>query len=193
MPSLSLQRWFAERANALDNLENAHGSVRGSGSGARAATQQINQAYAMLLSAQFQAFCRDLHTESADLLVTPVSDPNLRELLRENLVFARKIDRGNPNPGNLGTDFNRFGFEFWPRVDAHRSQNPARKMALEELNNWRNAIAHQDFEAAMLKAGRPHLTLAQVQTWRKGCEGLARSFDEVLRAHLLTLTGLVPW
>jgi len=97
MPSLSLQRWFGERAATLDDLANAHRSVRGSGAGARAATQQINQAYAVLLSAQFQGFCRDLHSECADHLLTPVPDPDLRELLRDNLLFGRKIDRGNPN------------------------------------------------------------------------------------------------
>src|SRR5204863_6931974 len=118
---------------------------------------------------------------------------DLRELLRNNLVFGRKIDRGNPSPGNLGSDFNRFGISFWALVDVHRPQNLARKVALEEMNEWRNAIAHQDFAASMLKAGRPGLTLAQVQTWRKACDGLARSFEEVLRRHLHILTGAVPW
>src|SRR6516162_7368207 len=155
MPSSSLQQWFAERAATLADVENAHRSVRGSGAGARAAAQQINQAYAVLVSAQFQGFCRDLHSECADHLVTPVADPDLRELLRDNLLFGRKIDRGNPNPGNLGSDFNRFSVAFWSRVDAHRPQNPTRKAALEEMNDWRNAIAHQDFPAAMLRAGRP--------------------------------------
>ncbi len=193
MPSLSLQRWLAERAVALDDIASAHRSVRGSGPGARAATQQINQAYAVLLAAQFQGFCRDLHSECADHFVAPVAGPDLQEMLRRNLLFARKIDRGNPNPGNLGSDFNRFNVAFWPLVERHRPQNVARKMALEELNDWRNAIAHQDFPASMLKAGRPSLTLVQVQTWRKACDGLARSFDDVLRSHLRTLTGAVPW
>src|SRR3982751_6388406 len=103
MPSLSLQRWFTERVVALDDIETAHRSVRGSASGARAATQQINQAYAVLLAAQFQGFCRDLHSECADHLVSPVADPDLRELLRDNLLFGRKIDRGNANPANLGS------------------------------------------------------------------------------------------
>src|SRR5712692_7621769 len=131
MPSLSLHEWFAERAGTLDDLENAHRSVRGSGPGARAATQQINQAYALLLSAQFQGFCRDLHSECADHLVVPVTDPDLREMLRDNLLFGRKIDRGNPNPSNLGADFGRLSLAFWPLVDVHRAQNPARRMALE--------------------------------------------------------------
>ena len=193
MPSLSLQKWLAERAVALGDVESAHRSVRGSGPGARAAIQQINQAYALLLAAQFQGFCRDLHSKCADLFVLPVTDPDLSDMLRDNLVFGRKIDRGNPNAGNLGSDFNRFSFVFWSLVDAHRPQNSDRKAALEELNDWRNAIAHQDFPTSMLRAGRPNLTLAQVQSWRKACDGLARSFDDVLHGHLQTLTGVAPW
>ena len=167
MPSASLQRWFAERAATLADMENAHRSVRGSGRGARAAAQQINQAYTMLLSAHFQGFCRDLHSECADCLVMPVTDPNLRATLRENLVFGRRIDRGNPSPGNLGSDFNRLGLEFWTLVAARRPESAARQAALEELNEWRNAIAHQDFSASMVRAGRPSLGLAQVRTCAK--------------------------
>lgn len=140
-----------------------------------------------------QGFCRDLPSECADHFRALVTEPDLQEMLRDNLLFGRKIDRGNPSPGNLGADFNRLGLAFWPQVDAHQPPNPARKSALEEMNDWRNAIAHQDFPTAMLKAGRPNLTLAQVQTWRKACDGLARSFDDVVRGHLRTLTGSIPW
>src|SRR5436189_6153492 len=105
MPSLSLQRWFAERAVALDDIESAHRSVRGSGPGARAATLQINQAYTVLLSAQFQGFCRDLHSECSDNFVVPVAHPDLGDMFRANPLSGRKTDRGNPNPRNLGSDF----------------------------------------------------------------------------------------
>jgi hypothetical protein len=178
---------------ALRDIENAHRAVRGSGPGARAASQQINQAYVVLLSAQFQGFCRDLHSECTDVLVVPLTDLDQRQLFRDSLVFGRKIDRGNPNPGNLGSDFGRFGLGFWSLVDAHRHENPVRRAGLEEMNNWRNAIVHQDFAASMLKAGRLTLTLAQVQVWRNGCDRLAQSFDEVLRTHLQRLTGAAPW
>jgi len=193
MPSSSLQKWFAERAATLTDVENAHRSVRGSGPGARAATQQINQAYAVLLSAQFQAFCRDLHSECADIFVLPVTDLALRNMLVYNLVFGRKLDRGNPNPGNIGSDFNRFSMAFWPLVDILSPENPARRAGLVELSEWRNAIAHQDFSAAMMRGGRPHLTLAQVRVWRKKCDGLVRAFDVVLWDHMRALTGSAPW
>src|SRR5690242_10596584 len=88
------------RAAALDEIEGAHRAVGGTGPGRRTATQQINQAYAVLLSSQFQAFCRELHTESAAYLVVPVADLNLRAMLRNNLMFSRRLDRGNPNAGN---------------------------------------------------------------------------------------------
>ncbi len=193
MPSLSLLRWFEERAASLDEMERAHRALRGSGPGVRAATLQINQAYTMMLSGQFQGYCRDFHEECADHLVRSIADRSLLEMVTQNLAFARKLDRGNPTPGNIGSDFDRFRIGFWPMVLAHRSQNLARKAAIVELNDWRNAIAHQDFVPAMLIAGRPHLQLGQVQGWRGASDGLARSFDEVMRIFIQSRTGTVPW
>jgi hypothetical protein len=107
MPSAALQEWSTVRAALLDEVEHAHRSVGGTGPGRRYATQQINQAYAMLLSSHFQAFSRDLHTECVNFLVAPVLSLDLRVMYRRSLVFNRKLDRGNPNPGNIGSDFNR--------------------------------------------------------------------------------------
>ncbi len=156
-------------------------------------TQQLNQWYAVMLSSQFQGFCRDLHTECAKLLVALVLSSNLQRVLFLNVVFGRKLDTGNPTPGNIGADFNRLGLSFWPAVDIDHPRNPQRKGLLEELNAWRNAIAHQSFAPSMVKGGRVILPLSQVQGWRKACDGLARSFDDVLRGHMLTMTGVAPW
>lgn len=193
MPSIAFNDWSVQRVACLDEIEDAHRSVGGTGPGRRYATQQINQAYAVLLSSQFQGFCRDLHMECAFCLVAPVSSQELREMYRLALVLGRKLDRGNPSPGNLGSDFNRFGLPFWPLVDAYRPQNPRRRALLEELNDWRNAIAHQDFAPGMLREGRPALQLLQVQGWRKACEALARSFDGVLHGYISSKTGTAPW
>ena len=193
MPSIAFHHWSTERAGWLDEIEDAHRSVGGSGPGRRYATQQINQAYTVLLSSQFQAFCRDLHLECANSLVSPVSSRERGEMYRSALLLGRKLDRGNPNSGNLGSDFNRFGLSFWPMVDAYRPQNPYRRALLEELNEWRNAIAHQDFVPAMLRGGRPILQLIQVQGWRRACDRLARSFDGVLYGYISSKTGIAPW
>jgi hypothetical protein len=193
MPSLSLERWFAERAASLDEMERAHRVLRGSGPGVRAATLQINQAYTMMLSGQFQGFCRDFHDECVDFLTAPIGDPDLHDMVVRNLILGRKLARGNPNAGNIGSDFDRFMVNFWPLVLVHRPQNPARRARLEELNEWRNAIAHQDFAPTMLRAGRLQLALARVQAWRADCDGLAESFDDVMRAFIQSRTGTAPW
>lgn len=192
MPSRAFEKWQTDRSDELDEIVAAHVSIGGTGRGRRFATQQINHAYAMLLSSQFQGFCRDLHTESIECLVLTVSPIRLQEVLQHELSRSRKLDRGNPNPGNIGSDFDRFGLTFWPQVQLIDSLNVARHAALVQLNEWRNAIAHQDFDPAKL-GGRRTLHLRHVSDWRKACHGLAESFDRVLQAHIHVLTGQLPW
>lgn len=69
MPSHSLHTWNTVRAAALDEIAATHRSVGGSGRGRRYATQQINRGYAVILTAQFQGYCRDLHSECIGFLV----------------------------------------------------------------------------------------------------------------------------
>ena len=173
----------------LDELVAAHRAVRGSARGRRFATLQINHAYAVLLSSQFQAFCRDLHSEAVDVLVTSTSPSTNHSILRSALVQGRKLDRGNPNPGNVGADFGRLGFSFWPAVTARSHLNAKRQANLAALNDWRNAIAHQDWTSV----GTSTLHRRTIERWRSACNMLARAFDSVLRMHLSTLVGRFPW
>jgi hypothetical protein len=191
MPSNSYQHWSAERSASLDEIENAHASVGGTGPGRRYATQQINQAYAVLLASQFQGFCRDLHTECAEHLIA-ATPAELRRIIRTQFLWGRALDRGNPNSGNVGSDFNRFVMNFWTEVLAEHNQNARRRQYLDQLNSWRNAIAHQDFDPAQL-GGTTILHLATVRQWRSSLNGLAVSFDNVMRAHLQGLLGAPPW
>lgn len=185
-------KWRTSRAAALDELEAAHRAVGGIDRGGRYATQQLNHAYAVLLSSQFQGFCRDLHGEVADYLVEAVDPASLHNALRAAFTWNRSLDRGNPTPGAIGTDFDRFRVAFWRRVYAADRRNQKRRERLEALNTWRNAIAHQDFNPAQL-AGQATLTLRMVRSWRLACNGLAASFDMVMRAHVKELIERTPW
>lgn len=191
MPSQPLQIWLKDRLRTLDELEQAHRGVGGTGPGRRYATQQVNHAYAVLLSAQFQGFCRDLHDECVNGLVQSISPASIRDALEESLVWNRKLNTGNPNPGNIGSDFNRLGLKFWVEVRKVDARNDARVDRLEDLNRWRNAIAHQDFDPRVVGSGV--LRLERVREWRSACEGLAISFDRVMRVHLHNSTGILPW
>jgi len=194
MPSASYRRWATSRAKALDEIEIAHAAVGGTGRGRRYATQQINQAYVVILASQFQGFCRDLHSECVDHLVNTIGLlPALRLHGGAEFTRGRQLDRGNAQPASIGADFGRLGIDFWTEVEQAHQRNADRKKRLDLLNNWRNAIAHQDFEDPKKLGGRIILRLAEVRYWRLACKCLARTFDEVMRLHLRALTGASPW
>jgi hypothetical protein len=112
MPSKSLLAWRGWRHDRLDEIKEAHHIVGGTARGRRYATEQLNHAYAVLLSSHFQGFGRDLHTECVQHIVRSVPG-NLQNVVRGELVSNRKLDRGNPNPGNIGSDFGRIGLLMW--------------------------------------------------------------------------------
>jgi hypothetical protein len=193
MPSLSYNGCRVTRASAIDEMHQAHAAVGGTARGRRYATQQINRALAILLSSQFQGFCRDLHSESVDhILAVIVPAANLSNLVRAEFTRGRQLDRGNVQPSSLGADFGRLGLDFWDETIAFNPTATSWKSDLELLNEWRNAIAHQDFTSPKL-GGITILRVAQVRAWRVSCDRLALVMDEVLRRHLLGLTGASPW
>src|SRR6266498_2979243 len=146
MPSVSYRRWRTIRARALDEITEAHVAVGGSARGRRYATQQINHAYAVLLASQFQGFCRDLHSECIDHLLSVLAPPaSLKRLLRTDLLRGRQMDRGNAQPSSLGADFGRLDLNLWKKLALFDARSDRWKSGLELLNEWRNAIAHQDF------------------------------------------------
>lgn len=192
MASSSLTSWSVRRVQQMDEIELAHQRTGGIGPGRRYATQQLNHAYAVLLSSQFQGFCRDLHSECIDHLVTFMQPAAVRPTLRAEFLLDRKLDRGNPTPGNIGADFGRLGIDLWPRAMRVDRRTVQRQVTLNRLNLWRNAIAHQDFDPSRL--GSPTvLHLAEIRQWRVACAYLAHTFDDRVRVYLLSVTGANPW
>jgi hypothetical protein len=192
MPSLSLRNWSLVRIKELHQIEHAHKMVGGIHRGRRYATQQINQAYVMLLSSQFQGFCRDLHSECVDHIAGAIHPVAFSQALRAEFSLNRKLSAGNPNPGNIGADFNKFGMELWSAVYGLDARNRGRRALLETVVEWRNAIAHQDFPPAGIQ-GRTTLQLQQIRSWRRALDMLAAGFDVVLSKHVGGVTGVAPW
>jgi len=184
MESSAINTWRTAAQAALDELEAAHRAVGGQGRGRRYATLQINYAYAVLLCSQFQGFCRALHTEAADVLAARLADAWARPLLRASLVIERRLDRGNPTPSNLSKDFSVFGMKLWADLVRTDSRIARRRQALAGLNEWRNAIAHQDWTSV-----GPTLRIAEVRRWRRECGHLAIGLDRAVRQRLLELVG----
>jgi hypothetical protein len=200
MPSAALATWQTGRLSRLDELESAHAAVGGSGPGRRYATEQINRAYVVAISSQFQAFCRDLHSEAAIFLVGFVAPSVLQPIFLQALESNRQLDRGNVQPGSLGSDFGRFGIEFWDDVigtvvRGRTNLQKKRQLKLEQLNIWRNQIAHSDALTAdeQRKVGKTKPTLQNGRRWRSACEFLAIRFDQVIGDYVENLVQQRPW
>src|SRR5208283_5836794 len=171
MPSDALVRWQTERMPRLQNVEADCLHLEALHAADPIRVQEHIRSSAVLLSAEFQGFCRDLHDECAEKFVESINPVALQAGLRSQCVYGRKLDTGNPNPGNLGTDFKRFQFDFWDTLLTVDPGHAARRDRLEMLNTWRNAIAHHDYDPARL-GGTTTLTIPQVRDWRTHSDAL---------------------
>lgn len=145
-------------------------------------SQPGSYSYVSLLAARFQGYCRALHSEVVPIVASHAFGGDVALILHELLTRDRKLDRGNANPGNLGSDFGRFGLDFWREVEARDPRNVRRKAQLQNLVDWRNAIQHHDIDAK-LAAGLltpERITLGECQRWRRSLMELAKSVDKVL-------------
>jgi hypothetical protein len=192
--SPSLARWRTVGQAEIDELLAAHQAISGLDRGRRAAARQINYALVVQLASQFQRYCRDLHGLCADAVLAAAQE-SYRPMLRLALTSARKLDRQNANSGNLGHDFGLFGFRFWAAVDALGPRYPARRRRLDQVNAWRNAIAHQDLDRLAddpLTAGtRPDLPTFRI--WRRSLDQLAGGIDRAMSTEVGDITGDLPW
>jgi hypothetical protein len=208
--SNALQKWADERCAALDSLVDVHGKVTGKRRGRQRATEHLNRALFVALSAEFQGFCRDLHedaaihiTESINLLPgnAKIASVVLGALVRERSLSVsakskkeRRLDTGNANVDALATDYSMLGMDLWTDLsNRYPTKTPKWKINLDSLNDVRNGVAHSD-AAKLVRTQQEHgLTLATFRKWRSSLNGAVYAMDKVVGAYLLDLTGSEPW
>ena len=187
MPSASLVRWQNDRMPRLAQIDAQCAMASAVAAPNPHLTDENLRGYVMALSAHFQGFCRDLYTETSQILVSKVRRPALAVLFQAQFTAHRKLDHGNPNLDNLKADFKRFGFSL--DLAGANPANPARLAQLAKLNEWRNIAAHQGTPTA--NAGPLNLPL--VTAWQTSCDGLAVSLDEIAYHHLRRILRRRPW
>ena len=193
-PSSPLLRWRSTGQAEIDELVEAHRAVGGAGPGRRTATQQINHALVVQLAAQFQRYCRDLHDDCAAVLVAAAPEA-FKTMLDLALTAGRKLDYQSAQPASLGSDFGRFGIDFWTAVDRLGPQYAERRRRLAQVNLWRNAIAHQDFRrppADPITRGT-QVDLRTVRTWRSALDQLVGGIDRAMWTDIGRMLGHPPW
>ena len=193
MPSRALQEWRTTQRAEPDRLETAAGRL---GMPDRALRQQLVDAYIVLLAAHFQRYCRGLHDDVSAIAMDRVRPASLSIVLDALLHERRHLDRGNASASALAADFRRLGMNVWEELIRRDGRNGQRQRRLDQLNAWRNAIAHQAFPLSAENARRvagTGRTLAWARLWRRDCSSLARQLDELAGLRLAELVERQPW
>jgi hypothetical protein len=172
-----------------------HATLTGSGPGRRWGTTQLNRSLFLALAAQFQNYCRNLHDEAAVVHVTatnPLQGPMLKVLLTQ----GRKLDTGNARKSTLGADFGRFGIALIVDIVAQGPVAARQLEQLDELIDFRNAIAHGEETKIELvaKASGISSTKKSYNVYRVAVTSLADTLDHVVADRLSTTLGTGrPW
>ncbi|MFZ4894184.1 hypothetical protein ACL9RL_07020 [Plantibacter sp. Mn2098] len=198
MTSQALARWGTARRAALDRLERVHAVVTGGLAGRPHDVTELNHALFLRLAAEIQGFCRDIHDEACDVICAPRHVPNtdVRAALKARLVAGRKLDTGNAGPGNIGSDWGRFGMTLWPGLAA---AYPGVRGAtdwnarLEWLNTARNGIAHNDPARIAAAHGEHSLTMHTFRVTRRRLDRFTSALDAVTEAYLMTTLSIASW
>jgi hypothetical protein len=193
--SVALEEWQGPSARSLDEIESLRQQIGDLVVGGAEMIEQVDCAYAALIVAHFQRYCRAVHTEASNVLVSSEANPALGRVFGALLTEHRLLDRGNPTPGTLGRDFARFGLRLWAELEADDRRNRRRKEGLGQLCQWRNAITHGDIPRKR-SAGQlvPHdLSLETCRDWRRALDGLATSIDAVVAKRCRILGCPKPW
>ena len=185
MPSSSLLNWRNERMKRLADIDAQCAASLALVPPNLGLLDENLRGYALLLSAHFQGYCRDLYTECGQIVVSKVRT-SLKVLIQDQFTAGRKLDHGNPTLDNIREDFGRFGF----RLDfvAADPANTGHVSNLARLNKWRNVAAHH----GKIPVGVP-LDLHSLQVWRYSCDQLATSLDDIMYNRLCRILRRAPW
>jgi hypothetical protein len=197
-PSPALKAWRTKRHDDIDRLLKTHKSITAGRPGRQWETEHMNFALITRLAAEFQGYCRDLHNEAADHVVmqSSIAHGQLNLLARGAYLDNRLLNSGNPSWETLSKDFKRFGMQLRPDLVRRYPQRwQTWHVTLEDLIEARNAIAHSNpkqIEDCRTKH-QYGLTLRTAKAWRTKLNSITAGIDDVVGAHLKSLTGVRPW
>ena len=196
MPSEALHEWKTGRTTGLDNLVSLHGLMTHGKPGRQWLTEELNHALITRLSAEFQGFCRDLHDEAIEALLTETTVPSdaIRQVFRARIENGRDLDSKNAQPGSLGNDFARLGMTLWDDLyECYPFKGKRWNAQLTRLNDARNAIAHNSPEKLLAAAAQQPLTLGSYRKWKTMLNEMSYGLDKVTGSYLKKVTGVESW
>lgn len=186
MPSNALLRWQTDRVPRLSAVEAQCAATLAVVPPTTLADENL-RGFVVLLSAHFQGFCRDLYSESSQVIAAAVP-PTVQPIAQRQFAAALRLAHNNPTLDTLKADFGRFGFDLPTELNAV-AVPPIELNHLALLSRWRNDVAHHGVTAP---PGGP-LSPAMVRSWQQSCDALATALDGIMYNQLRAALGAPPW
>jgi len=195
MPSRALREWRTTQRAELDRVDVLLRGVRGAGAAERAMRRHVVDGGIVLLAGHFQRYCREVYGEAVGFLAGQIQPTSAGSVLGDLLMERPALGRGNANSLTLGNDFKRMHLNIWKALERRDQRNLDRMRRINQLNTWRNAVAHQDVpppSSAQLIRGTDR-DVRSLHTWRHSCSALVHDIDAVVNQHMIVLAGRRAW
>lgn len=195
MPSSAKREWDTFGSSRLDELQQLHVDARGTGRRRRWGTEQLNRSLFLVLVAQFQTYCRDLHDEAVAVHVAQ-ANPGQAAVLQKLMTQGRRLDTGNPRSDALENDFGRLGFELLPALRTARGGMHRQLFRLNVLIDFRNLVSHGNETSLQTFVASNDIqpTLTSYKRYRRTVNTLVGTMDRVVAAQLASgLRVPRPW
>lgn len=185
-PSQAFREWDTTRRGKLDKLDARCVWAAGLVPADPGMEGEHLRAYAVLLSAHFQGFCRDLYSEASQTVVSRVKRVGLRSIIKAQFVTEIKLNRSNPTLDVLTDDFRRLGILNLRTALGTSPPVEGYKGGLRAMNDCRNKCAHGAPDV-------PELRLANIRDWRNSCDWFATRLNEIVYHTLRKAFRANPW
>ena len=195
MTSAAKGEWDTSAQTRLDELEQLHVDARGTARGRRWGTEQLNRSLFLVLVAQFQTYCRDLHDEAVGIH-TAHANLGQAAVLQQLLTQGRRLDTANPRTDALENDFGRLGFKLLPALRSEGGQVADWLSRLDVLIELRNLVSHGHETAlqTFIASNDIKPTLTSYRKYRRTLNYLVSTMDGVVAAQLASgLDVPRPW
>lgn len=143
MGSPALRIWEATRLPRLRELATVYLAVAESDSAREWGTAQLSRSRFVVLVAEFQGYCRDLHDAASQIHLERI-DPSQRKMVGRLLRETRALQRRNPSRSAIGADFMRLDIHIVLELQQAKPESTRQLDRLDRLIGYRNAIVHGD-------------------------------------------------
>jgi hypothetical protein len=188
VPSRAHDTWTTVRRQRLE-IASRHCAACLAGSHERTVAEW---ALAVHSAAEFQGYCRELHSLAVSELMSQIATQTLElEIVIRASLANRRLAKANADKESISQDFALIGLgAIWDLAASEEAKVTEWTAGLSKLLNVRNAIAHGDYKKLDTMVAKNESLLELCQDWNTNLDNLVQILDRIVSIWLQRFLGL---